>query len=52
LYVQHDAPGESKDANWLPAPVGAFNLSLRMYWPKDEVLGGKWIPPAVVRVGE
>ncbi len=50
LYVQHDAPGGTKDANWLPAPEGVFNLNLRMYWPKDEVLGGKWIPPAVVRM--
>ena len=50
LYVQQDAPSGAKDANWLPAPAGAFNLSLRMYWPKDEVLGGKWIPPAVMRV--
>jgi hypothetical protein len=47
LYVQHDAPGGTKDSNWLPAPAGAFNLSLRMYWPKEEVVSGKWIPPAV-----
>jgi len=49
LYIQHDAPGGEKDANWLPAPAAKFNLSLRLYWPKDEVLGGKWIPPAVVK---
>jgi hypothetical protein len=60
LYIQHEAPrgdlrgelGSGKDANWLPAPEGIFNLSLRMYWPKEEVLSGKWIPPAVTRVGE
>jgi hypothetical protein len=52
LYVQHDAPGGTKDANWLPAPAGIFNLSLRMYWPKEEVVNGKWIPPAVARVAE
>ena len=52
LYVQHDAPGGAKDANWLPAPEGVFNLNLRMYWPKDEVLAGKWVPPAVARVGD
>lgn len=52
LYLQHDAPGGAKDANWLPAPEAAFNLSLRMYWPQDEVLNGQWIPPAVVREKE
>jgi len=47
LYIGHKAPGSTKDANWLPAPAGVFNLSLRLYWPKDEILQGKWIPPAV-----
>lgn len=49
LYIQHEAPGGAKDSNWLPSPAAKFNLSLRMYWPKDEVLGGKWIPPAVTK---
>lgn len=49
LYIQHQAPAGAKDSNWLPAPPAKFNLSLRMYWPKDEVLGGKWVPPAVTR---
>lgn len=47
LYIQHDAPGKNKESNWLPAPAGAFNLLLRMYWPKPEVIEGKWAPPAV-----
>src|SRR5579871_158163 len=49
IYIQHDAPGGSKDANWLPAPAGAFNLSLRMYWPKEEVTNRKWTPPGIHR---
>ena len=47
LYIQHDAPGDDRDANWLPAPEGKFNLSLRLYWPRDQVLTGQWTPPAV-----
>jgi hypothetical protein len=47
LYLQHSSPGSAMESNWLPTPEGAFNLSLRLYWPKDEILGGKWIPPAV-----
>jgi len=38
-----------KEANWLPAPKGPFNLLLRMYAPKTEALIGKWNPPPVVR---
>jgi hypothetical protein len=48
LYIQHDAPGGDKDRNWLPAPAGAFNLALRLYWPSDEVVKGTWTPPAVI----
>lgn len=47
LYIQHDAPGGDRDANWLPAPDGKFNLSLRLYWPSDQVVSGQWTPPAV-----
>lgn len=49
LYIQHDAPGGAKDANWLPAPAGEFNLSLRLYWPEDPILNHQWIPPAVTK---
>ena len=49
LYIQHEAPGGDKDANWLPAPAGDFNLSLRLYWPSEEILKGKWVPPAVTK---
>jgi len=38
-----------REANWLPAPPGPFNLILRIHWPKQEVLDGACIPPPVVR---
>jgi hypothetical protein len=31
MYFQNDNPGKEKEANWLPAPKGAFNLTLRVY---------------------
>jgi hypothetical protein len=37
------------DSNWLPAPEGNVNLSLRLYWPKENVIRGRWMPPPVVR---
>jgi len=49
IYLQHNSPGAAKESNWLPVPADLFNVSLRMYWPGDAVLDGKWIPPAVTR---
>jgi uncharacterized protein (TIGR03000 family) len=47
IYVQSDSPGKDKEANWLPAAKGDFNMTLRMYWPKAAALDGSWKPPAV-----
>jgi hypothetical protein len=52
LYFQNESPGEEKETNWLPAPKGAFNLTMRLYAPKSEALTGKWNPPAITRVQE
>jgi hypothetical protein len=50
LYFQNESPGTDKEANWLPAPTGPFNLTMRIYAPKSEALTGKWSPPAVTRL--
>jgi hypothetical protein len=50
VYIQHDAPSKDREANWLPSPLEAFNLTLRLYWPEPEVLSGGWMPAAVRRV--
>jgi hypothetical protein len=47
IYFQHENPGKDLEANWLPAPKGGFNLTMRLYGPKPEVLNGKWNPPPV-----
>jgi hypothetical protein len=49
LYFQNESPGADKEANWLPAPKGAFNLTMRLYGPKSDALTGKWNPPPIVR---
>jgi hypothetical protein len=49
LYFQNESPGKNKEANWLPAPTGAFNLTMRLYGPRTEALTGKWNPPSVVK---
>jgi hypothetical protein len=50
LYFQNESPGKDKEANWLPAPKGPFNLTMRLYGPKSEALTGKWSPPPVTKV--
>ena len=49
LYFQNASPGKDFEANWLPAPKGAFNLTMRLYSPKSEALTGKWNPPSIVK---
>jgi hypothetical protein len=49
LYFQNESPGTDKEANWLPAPKGPFNLTMRLYAPKSDALTGKWNPPPVVK---
>jgi hypothetical protein len=51
LYVQQQSPGADKESNWLPAPNGNFNLFMRLYSPKKEILDGTWKPPAIQREG-
>jgi hypothetical protein len=50
LYFQNESPGKEKEANWLPAPKGDFNLTMRLYSPRSDALIGKWNPPAVKKV--
>jgi hypothetical protein len=49
LYFQNESPGKDKEVNWLPAPKGAFNLTMRLYSPKSEALTGKWNPPPITK---
>jgi hypothetical protein len=50
LYFQNESPGRDNEANWLPAPKGPFNLTMRLYAPQSEALTGKWNPPPIKKV--
>ncbi len=49
LYFENESPGTDKEANWLPAPKGPFNLTMRLYAPQSDALTGKWNPPPVTK---
>ncbi|MEK1854991.1 MAG: DUF1254 domain-containing protein [Phyllobacterium sp.] len=49
LYIQNESPGKDKEPNWLPAPKEAFVMAMRLYWPKEAALDGKWTAPPLER---
>ena len=51
VFIQRESPGPGKEANWLPTPEGDFRPIMRMYQPRDEVLGGDYALPPIRRVG-
>lgn len=51
LYIQHDKPAADKASNWLPAPKGSFNLTMRLYGSGSQILDGSYRLPGVRRVG-
>jgi len=50
ILIQADAPQGDRGGNWLPAPSGPFQLLMRMYWPTESVISGRWVMPPVERV--
>jgi hypothetical protein len=46
LFIQSELP-QGHVANWLPAPVGPFLLTMRLYLPRPEILNGTYTIPAV-----
>ena len=50
ILIQHDEPGPNLESNWLPAPTGSFNVTLRAYWPEQSILNGSWTPPPLTRL--
>ena len=50
IYIQQVKPGPEKQSNWLPAPNGNFNLTMRLYGPQTPILSGSYALPPVRRV--
>jgi hypothetical protein len=48
LVIQRERPTDA--SNWLPAPAGSFNLTMRFYGPQTPVLDGSYRLPAVKRM--
>jgi hypothetical protein len=48
ILIQKDRPADT--SNWLPAPSGPFNLTMRFYGPETPILDGSYRLPAVKRM--
>jgi hypothetical protein len=52
IYMQKDSPGPDKESNWLPTPqTGNFRPIMRMYQPKEPIMNGAYLLPAIQCVG-
>ena len=48
LAIGPESPGDVDDANWLPTAKGKpFSLTFRSYVPQQDVIDGRWVPPAL-----
>jgi hypothetical protein len=50
IFFQNENPGNNKEANWLPSPKGPFSVVMRLYWPKEDALTGKWTNPVIEKI--
>lgn len=48
ILIQNERPEDT--SNWLPAPTGSFNLTMRLYGSQTPILDGSYRLPAVKRV--
>jgi hypothetical protein len=51
LVLQHEPVAHGPAANWLPVPRQPFQLVARLYWPRAELLDGRYRPPPVRAIG-
>lgn len=50
IYFQRSYPGKIRENNWLPVSSGDFNIVLRVYAPKEQMLKGKWTMPSIKKI--
>lgn len=52
IHLQSTNPGKNLESNWLPTPSsGKFDVTVRMYWPKPEVLNPEYsLPPIMPKI--
>jgi len=47
IHIQNEKPKDT--SNWLPAPKGSFNLTMRLYGAQTPILDGSYRLPSVLR---
>lgn len=47
LHLSHQPPSNVPASNWLPVPDGPFEVTVRLYGPRPEILDGSWRMPPI-----
>jgi hypothetical protein len=50
VFIGRNPVSSGLEENWLPSHPGLFNLNLRCYTPKAELLSGKYRVPPIVKI--
>ncbi|MEM7022505.1 MAG: DUF1214 domain-containing protein [Pseudomonadota bacterium] len=51
IYMTPELPSTIPAANWLPVPIGQFNVILRVYGPEGSVANNTFVPPGIESLG-
>ncbi|MGY4330901.1 hypothetical protein ACVWWG_005318 [Bradyrhizobium sp. LB7.2] len=57
LIIQNESPGkeriprQGKGSQLAACPKGPFSMIMRLYWPKEAAVEGKWERPPLPRAG-
>ena len=49
IYMAAEPPAGAPLANWLPTPEGRFEVTIRLYDPRDAILKSEWKTPPIIR---
>jgi hypothetical protein len=49
VYMSTQPPANAPIGNWLPIPLGNFNIVLRVYGPLGDVADNTYVPPGIAR---
>lgn len=51
IYMSNIPPSGVPLSNWLPPPLGNFQVTIRLYNPELEILENEWQVPSLIKEG-
>jgi DNA sulfur modification protein DndE len=50
VYLQPESPGKKLENNWLPTPKEGYFVIMRIYWPGEDQISGRWKAPLPTKI--